>query len=196
MIISIDDGPDVIIPDKIARPLLVSSNLMVITAIIALTRGVWPLALAAMLVWITSLMHWHAPRFSSWRRYADYAAVACMIAVGSWVAIVQTRSSVWTITYFAGLSLIGVLFLCNETIYYYQLQRTPLGGQMRYQVSEAPVVTCLTPTPPGSAARRWAYCRAAWVHLLCVHVLASALANVMLLYGLCPERPLTFEGCE
>ena len=75
--------PDVIFPDRIARPLLFSSNLMLVTAVIAATRSVWPLCASATAVWVTSLLHWSAPRFSSWRRYLDYAAVASMVVVGS-----------------------------------------------------------------------------------------------------------------
>ena len=175
-----DDDPDVIIPDNIARPLLVSSNFMLGTAILAFTRGAWQLGAAATFCWITSLLHWHSPRFSSWRRKLDYAAVASVVAVGSWMAIASTRSAGWTTTYFAGLAVIGVIFATNETLYYYQLQRTPTGGKLSSSESS---VGCCAPTKPGTAARRWAYTRAVWVHLLCVHVLASALACVLLLFG-------------
>ena len=48
------------------------------------------------------------------------------------------------------------------------------------------VLACLAPTEPGTAARLWSYRRAMWVHLLCVHVLAAALANSLLLFGLQP----------
>ena len=193
----VEDDPDVIIPDSIARPLLVSSNLMIGTAVLAFTRGAWPLGGAAIFCWITSLLHWYSPRFSSWRRKADYAAVASVVAIGSWMAIVSTRSPEWTVTYFGGLAVIGIIFTTNETLYYFQLQRTPTGGMMSSSES-SPLSEissrCLAPKA-GTAARRWAYTRAVWVHLLCVHVLASTLACVLLLYGVCPQRGLPAK-CE
>ena len=109
--------PDVIIPDALARPLLVSSNLMLVTATLALARRIrsftWPLAAAAFFVWVTSLLHWHAPRFSSWRRKVDYVAVCAFICVGTWLAIAHARSAGWTAFYFVGLAVIGIIFTCT-----------------------------------------------------------------------------------
>ena len=181
------DDPDVIIPDRIARPLLVSSNLMLITAMVAAAQSVWPLCASAAAVWVTSLLHWYAPRFSSFRRYLDYAAVASMVMVGGWIAVNHSRSFAWMLTYFVGLALIGVIFTVNETLYYFQLQRTPAGGHMTAGRDKLTgMLACLAPTQPGTAEQLWAYQRAMWVHLLCVHVLAAALANILLLFGLRP----------
>ena len=87
--------------------------------------------------------------------------------------------------FFAGLAVIAVLFAVNETLYYLQLQRTPIGARLSLSPgTKAAALTCVEPTEAGSVARLRAYRRAVWVHLLCVHVLASALSNVLLLYGL------------
>ena len=180
------DSNDVIIPDEIARPLLLSSNLMLITAIVAATYNVWSVCVSAIAVWLTSLLHWSAPRFSSWRRVLDYAAVGSMVVVGSWTAIRDAKSIGWTLVYFGGLALIGVIFVMNETLYYLQLQKTPAGGILSSSqvTAAAGKFACLAPTAPGTAARRFAYARAVWVHLLCIHVLASALAIVLITKGL------------
>lgn len=195
-----DADPDVIIPDKIARPLLVSSNLMLIAAALALrlpSRSfTWPLAAAATFVWVTSLLHWYAPRFSSWRRKLDYIAVCTYVGVGTWLAAAYARSIAWTAFYFTGLAVIGVIFTCNETLYYFQLQRTPVGGRFTAVGTQQPS-DALPPSsaiaelarrlaPPATTAqgRRCAYRRTVWVHLLCVHVLASVLVCVMLEFGL------------
>lgn len=178
----VEEDPDVIIPDDIARPLLYSSNLMLVTALLAGQRAAWPLAVVACAVWITSLLHWSAPRFSSWRRLLDYVAVASIIVVGSWTAV--TRATLgWMLAYFAGLSIIGCIFAINETLYYHQLQRNPIGGRLNAELrEERRRCECLKPAR-GVAARHRAYRRAVWVHLLCVHVLASALSCTLLVYG-------------
>ena len=75
----------------------------------------------------------------------------------------------------------------QETMFYYQLQRTPACGRLPTsdrQIDTTGTPRWLMPVPQGSAARVWAYRRTVWVHLLCVHVLASALSNAMLFFGL------------
>ena len=192
-----DSDPDVIIPDSIARPLLVSSNLMLVVATLALAlRSQWPLAAAAVFVWVTSLLHWYSPRFSSWRRILDYMAVCTYVGVGTWLALRYARSTSWTAFYFSGLALIGIIFTANETLYYLQLQRTPVGGRFTsVQGSDASdarpplsaagrLVRRFAPPLKAAEARRWAYRRTVWVHLFCVHVLASVLACLMVAFGL------------
>lgn len=182
-----EEDPDVIIPDRIARPLLVSSQLMLLTAYLAARIDAWALSAAAGLVWCTSLLHWSAPRFSSPRRWADYAAVILLVLVGGWLTVSCARSTGWAALFFAGLTAIGLLFAMNETLYYLQLQRTPVGARLSVgPASKSATLVCVQPTAPGSAARLHAYRRTVWMHLLCVHVLASVLADVLLLYGMDP----------
>lgn len=179
-----DEDPDVIIPFALARPLVASSNMMLGTAIVAMTVHEFVLAAAAVFVWATSILHWSAPRFSSWRRKLDYIAVASLIVVGSVLAIAPSRSFAWARFYFIGLAAVSIIFGTNEALYYIQLQRYPTGGH--YSSGGAICgVGCLASAPPGTAARQWAYRRTVWVHLLCVHVLSSTLACTLLWYGIC-----------
>ena len=152
--------------------------------IVAMIVHEFALAAAAVFVWATSILHWSAPRFSSWRRKLDYIAVASLVVVGSVLAIARSRSFAWARFYFGGLAGVGVIFGTNEALYYIQLQRYPTGG---HYSSEGPIcgVGCLASAPPGTAARQWAYRRTVWVHLLCVHVLSSTLACTLLWYGVC-----------
>ena len=173
--------PDVIIPDATARPLLLSSSLMLITAVLALLHGEFSITLTSSLLWLTSVLHWHSPRFSSVRRRADYAAVVAALTNGCWVASTRARSPAWSAFWWVGISAVALLFTCNETAYYIQVMKTPLGGSKA--VSECPG---LPATAEGSVERDLVYCRTMWVHLICVHVLANFLAVCLVLWGLCP----------
>ena len=196
-----DADLDIVIPDAIARPLVWSSNLMLVTAVVALVNPArihtWPLAASAIFTWITSLLHWHSPRFSSWRRKLDYLAVIVYIGVGTWMSVTRSRSAAWTAFFFIGLAVIGAIFTANETLYYLQLQRTPVGGRLQVarsrsasseEAQDTPLVARLAQhfAPPltTATARRYAYKRTTWVHLLCVHVLASVVSCLMLIYGI------------
>ena len=188
------DDPDVIIPDEIARPLLVSSFLMLVTAVLSALHGEYGLCIVLTFVFITSIVHWHKPRFSGWRRPADYLAVVVALSFGSYLALTRARSSDWTWVWFCGLALIGVIFVWNETMYYMQLQRKPTGGDLSLVEDSVAslasrVQPCcgVKPVAEGSDERRWVFRRVTWVHLGCVHVLANALALVMVLRGLQPR---------
>jgi hypothetical protein len=192
LVLDVDD-PDVIIPDAIARPLVFSSFLMLITTTIAAVRGEMGLAMVAFFVFVTSVVHWRKPRFSSWRRPLDYLAVLTALGYGSYLAATRARSLEWAMVWFGGLAAIAVIFVCNETLYYLQLQRKPTGGEIIISDVESvarthPKPCCgLQPVAPGSVERRHVFRRVTWVHLLCVHVLANALALVMVLRGLQPR---------
>ena len=88
------DADDVIIPDDIARPLVYSSWLLFATSVAAGLRGEAGLSLVTFLVFVTSILHWSSPRFSSWRRYADYFAVVFAIVLT--IVIVLSTLAVWT----------------------------------------------------------------------------------------------------
>ena len=169
---------DVIIPDDISSYLVVSAHLLLLNCIVALVYSLYVLGALLLCVYLTSIIHWSKPRFSSIWRVIDYIFVAGTIGYGTYLS--TTLSVAYMITWLVGLSVVGLIFATNETLYYYQLQRTPTGGKLSSSESS---VGCCAPTKPGTAARRWAYTRAVWVHLLCVHVLASALACVLLLFG-------------
>jgi len=52
------DGKDVIIPDRIARPLVYSAHLLLANSIYSFVLGVWSLGVALFLVYVTSILHW------------------------------------------------------------------------------------------------------------------------------------------
>ena len=200
------EDPDVIIPDDVARPLLFSAMCLLVVSLVAALRGFAAVSALAALVWATSLLHWSRPRFSSWRRHADYAMVVTNLLYSSSLAATHAKSAGWTLFWFFGLACMAALFACNETLYFWQVLRVA-----RYEVSEGSggFIGCLEacasgdsdassevgstcaplPTAPGSPERMRVYRRTVWVHALCVHVLASALAVLMLLRGLCPSGP-------
>ena len=188
------DDPDVIIPDEIARPLVVSSFLMLITAVSAALHAEYGLTVVSSGLFVTSIVHWIKPRFSGWRRPADYLAVVTALGYGSFLAATRARTTEWTCVWFSGLGVVGVIFVWNETMYYMALQRKPTGGDvLAVEDSVASfasrVQPCcgVKPVAEGSDERRWVFHRVMWVHLLCVHVLANALALLMVLRGLSPR---------
>lgn len=84
-----EEGEDVVIPDKIARPLVYSANTLLITSVISIMHSQYGIASTSILLWITSIIYWYAPRYSSPRRYADYAAVLTAVSYGSYVVSSQ-----------------------------------------------------------------------------------------------------------
>ena len=191
----VEEDPDVIIPDEIARPLVASSFLLLVTAGAGIARHEFGLAAVSSLVCITSIVHWRRPRFSSWRRPADYFAVLLALGYGSLLAATRARNAAWVSIWFGGLAVIGLLFVWNETYYYLRLQRKPTGGEMavvedtvaRLSMQVPPCCAIVPVAPSNVAERQCVFRRVAWVHLACVHVLANALALLMVLHGLLPR---------
>ena len=110
-----------------------------------------------------------------------------------YVFVVLVRDVVvFVLVLFVVLVSIGLLFSVSESLYYYTLQRTPVGGLISPDTALPLACKCLAPTAPGTPARRYAYRRAVWLHVLCVHVLTALLSNTMLAYGICPHG----EICE
>ena len=84
------EDPDAVFPDVHARPLVVSSQLLLISRAaafdVAAKRGVmigFGVGAALLFLYITSVCHWHKPRFSSVARILDYAAVVTAVTVGA-----------------------------------------------------------------------------------------------------------------
>ena len=154
------DGHDVIIPDRIARPLVISAHLLLVTSILSFWLQVWAMGVSALLVYITSILHWSAPRFSGWPRIADYLAVGAAI-ITACVIVITEASSETQVVWFVGLAFIGVGFTSNESRYY-----------------------MFAPTLQGEELERF-YTQIVWTHLFVVHVTASTLALYCLIatYG-------------
>lgn len=107
------DDPDVVIPDHIARSLVYSSHLLLVTAIVSLVYGDYGIFVVLFVVYATSIWHWHKPRFSSIARRADFSAVAIAIVYGSVYAATKSSTSL-IIAWFVGLAVIGCVFVTNE----------------------------------------------------------------------------------
>lgn len=152
---------DVIIPDNLAWPLVISSHLLLVSAIVAVAFARYGLFAVLFAVYVTSIWHWHKPRFSRIARYFDYVAVFTAIGYGSYVALTidQTYMLVW----FIGIAVIGTIFVANEATYY-----------LNARSKDSPESLC--GTAPYTIERERVYQRTVCVHLLCVHVMANALA--------------------
>lgn len=111
--ISQHDDPEVIIPDVIARPLVISSHLLLVTAIVAAIYQFWVLFAVNMFVYITSVLHWRRPRFSSLERKFDYIAVLTNIIYGT-IFSLSLNTPIYKIVWFVGLFVIGLIFCVNE----------------------------------------------------------------------------------
>ena len=189
------DDPDIIIPVEIARPLVVSSHLLLVTAIVAAIYHFWILCAVNLFVYITSVIHWSNPRFSSCERKFDYIAVLSNIIYGTIFAL-SLKTVEFKIIWFVGLFIIGSLFCINEvfchlyhiknkyfnnilllqTIYYLQVMKSVTGEDLdqtdSYFASWA--------TKPNSPEREKGYIRAVWMHLFSVHVLGNVLGLTMI----------------
>ena len=146
-----------IIPPDIARPLVFSSQLLLLQAFAALVvcwRGVPGVALALPPLlfgtYLTSVNFWRCPSISNRWRYADYALVTSSVLYGSLVTFLCTPAgfhAVWC----RGWGVIAAVFVLNEAKFW--LNR--------------------------SKARR-DYVRAVWVHLGAVHVGGNVLVSLAL----------------
>jgi hypothetical protein len=159
---------DVIIPDDISSYLVVSAHLLLLNCIVALVYSLYVLGALLLCVYLTSIIHWRKPRFSSIWRSIDYIFVAGTIGYGTYLS--TTLSVAYMITWLVGLSVVGLIFATNETAYYLQIGKTPLGDE-----EESARGVLLPYAPPNTPEREWVFLRTAFVHLVCVHVLANAL---------------------
>jgi hypothetical protein len=154
-------------------------------------------------VYITSVWHWHNPRFSSIARKADYIAVFSAIVFGSYVATTLTLTLI--LVWFIGLTIVGLIFAINEYIYYTEMKKSINGNDLLglgsiCQTDNSPnaneefidlekgLVDSNTDTNTNSndlsiEQKTRIYTRATWVHLICVHVLANSLALTLIIAG-------------
>lgn len=167
------DDPDVIIPDRISWYLVVSAQLLLVNAIVAYVYALNIIGTLLVFVWFTSILHWRKPRFSSYRRFLDYTAVISLVGYSTYYSI--TLPATYTTIWFVGIACIGMLFAANETAYYLQIGKTPLGdddGRGNYMLPYA---------APNTNERDWVFKRTTYVHLFAVHVAANALALAIIL---------------
>jgi len=110
-----------IIPPHIARPLVVSSHMLLLQAIGALVvcaRGapfiVYGLPLLLFGTYITSVNFWKSPSTHTLWRYADYGMVASSILYGTFVTKTAAPAALHTL-WCHGWSVVAALFVANET---------------------------------------------------------------------------------
>ena len=165
---------DVVIPDQIARPCLVSGQLFLLLAVLSFIRGYYVLGAFAAVLYFTTMNHWRKPRMTSWRHHVDLLAVAGTAIYGCYLAATKTKTATWTAIWFAGLSMVALCFIYNEMTYFYQV------------LGEKRTCSCAKWTAPGTEERERAYQRATWTHLICIHVGSGSLALLVVLWGLDP----------
>lgn len=189
------DDDDVIIPDQIARLLVVSSHLFLILAIICYIYQIYILAALATVLYLTSIWHWHKPRFSSVARRCDYLAVLCVVAYASYYA--TTEDIAYIIVWFSGFAVLSIIFVTNEYRYYQQVMRNPLGKDTSNESENATVAAtpavvptydeetccggCIAGTRPNTAERDYVYKRTVYTHCAGVHCLGFSLACIIII---------------
>ena len=144
-----------IIPPNQARPLVLSSLLLLLQSMAAfgvclggappLTYPLPPLLFAT---YITSTNFWSAPTIRSPWRYADYIMVALSILYGTFVIRLATPASVFAF-WCRGWTAVGAIFVTNE---------------VKFWATKARRGLC-----------RRDYAVAVWVHLAAVHVGGNAI---------------------
>lgn len=195
------EDPDVIIPPRYSRWLVVSATLFLVVGAVSAAYAalyhwahLWICVALSFALWLTSVLHWYKPRFSTYIRRIDYMAVGANLGWASYVAAVDVSTGL-AVAWFVGIGVVGVVFALNETSYYYQVMRTVSGKTASKSSGKAqsPLMgeagrssCCLSafpPTQPGSDERNAVYQRVVAVHLICVHVTASALALALIIAG-------------
>ena len=190
------DDPDVVIPDNISQILVYSAHLFAVVAVLSYVYGQLTLGILSTLLYITSVWHWHKPRFSSIARRADYCAVVSVLVYGSYVAF--NFDNEYTVIWFAGIGLIATIFITNEYCYYVQVMKGVTGTSTfdNYDLEGHIVVdTMLTktddpskqhnsiwiaPTYPNTYERDYVYWRTVITHTIGVHIFGFLLACVII----------------
>ena len=92
------DEPDVIIPFHIARKTtFITSWLLLVSGILALSTSTNQnnivIGILLLVVWLTSIIHWYQPRFSTIVRQLDFLAVFSAIGYGTYYAATNVSDS-------------------------------------------------------------------------------------------------------
>jgi hypothetical protein len=179
------DDTDVIIPDAISFVLVISAHLFAIMAVLCFVYGVYILGALSTALYLTSIWHWHKPRFSSLARRVDYCAVLAVVAYASYYA--TTEATVYEIIWFAGFAVLSVIFVVNEYRYYCQAMKTPLGLDAVATLEDGCIIRkvddefgWLSPTRPNTPERDYVYKRTVYTHCVGVHCLGFCLACVII----------------
>lgn len=193
-----EDDPDLIIPTRYSRYLVASASLFMVTALVAITyatryqwREMYPVFCLSIFLFVTSVWHWHRPRFSTMIRRIDYIAVLSNLIYASYVA--TTLNKEYMMIWFIGIGVCGAIFATNEFCYYIQVMRSVNGSlstlthtehsKAEQEIQHQRQCCILERTQPNSPERECVYIRTVFVHLTCVHVFASALALTLIIGG-------------
>lgn len=191
------DDPDEIIPPRFSWPLVISPLLFLVLAVVALVYAerldwfaLYPIFGLSFVLFITSVWHWHRPRFSTRIRRIDYTVVLANVGYASWFS--TTLPPKFTEIWFAGLGVVAVIFCSNEYCYYQQVMRNidgstshlkPAVPEYSAATESAQCLPYLPPTMPNTEERNRVYRRTVFVHCIGVHCLAAALALAIILGG-------------
>jgi hypothetical protein len=85
-----------ILPRKNYQLLWALSWLSLVSAIVAVVRGMYDLAVVPFGVWLTSLLYWYKPDYS-WRRYADMI----WVQVALWYQVARAYGAENMVAYYA-----------------------------------------------------------------------------------------------
>jgi predicted NodU family carbamoyl transferase len=161
---------------------LTSQALLALVAA-AFAAGYGGLAASTLALYGTSVKHWRKPRYGSFARRLDLAAVAANVVYATVLACTRATSRAWTATWLVGVGGIAAVFVANEAVFALQL-RAPAAKR---DAGDATRRGADWATAPGTPQRSGVYRRNAAVHGGCVHVLASALGCAMVSKGLRPR---------
>ena len=101
-----------IIEPRTARPILLASQLMLITIVHALLREAYGAAVMGTALYSTSVNFWRSPT-KGWRRNLDYSCVALSFIYFTSLAV--RVGGHYTTIWFIGIGVIALIFLANET---------------------------------------------------------------------------------
>lgn len=187
-----EEDDEAIVPEGFQSPLVLSSQLLLVTSIVALVYAIkydWSLLYGVfatvLFLYVTSVWHWSKPRFSSLARKVDYFAVFSALVYGSFLA--TTLPEEYILIWFVGLAGIAVCFCVNEYLYYLQVSKSISGESTSSDNSNSNskdgAISSSWATLPNTPEREFVYKRTVFVHLMCVHVLANSLALALIIGG-------------
>jgi hypothetical protein len=163
--------PEMIVPDDISIALVVSSHLLIITAVVAYIKKYETIASLMLFVYVTSILHWRHPRFNTIIRKIDVCGVGTSITFGSYLSTFLPLKL--TIGWFVGVAVILSAYLIKKMVYVLCIPKS--DGNFRIQSKYA--------TQPYTQERHNAYRLYTYIHLICVHVFANALSLFMIMEG-------------
>ena len=110
-----------IIEPKVARPILVVSQLMLVTIVHGLFRQAYGAALMGTLLYISSINFWRSPE-KGWRRNLDYFCVALSFIYFTLLAV--RLGGDYVLVWFIGRGVIAAIFAVNETKFWLNDSKT------------------------------------------------------------------------